>query len=254
MKYDVVRTCSLFLMFGLVAPTLANPDQLSDIPPPRPPLVASPPEMGRWTITVQQAETPTGEEPDAGSSPSREFGVRSVQSVKTGNLKRDILSYHSGSTSEVWYYQRHVLSTTGGGGSSRVLVQNESALDDPGEAVGVFRELGNVIRSPGYPGFKWVNPSRYEGTVMFDETTPSYHYVLRGRDPTTGENIVAAEAWVHAETGMPAAYKIDGNLYIYSFSEPPDQKLVLPAHFSTALTRLQNTLDRQRRLEADAVR
>lgn len=242
-------TLTLAVFLALPLSTWAVPPPLSDFPPPRPPLVAPPAEQARWTISLQQV--PPAEKGGEALPPRKSSGVQTIQSVKTGPIKQDLIVYESGGKSEIWYFQNHVLSANSTN-PSRVIVQNLSALNDPMDSQGIFRELGHPVRSAGYPGFDWVDLRHYQGLTYFNKTLPTYHYALRGKDPETGAAIVAAEAWIHAGTGAPVAYRTGGNVYVYTFGDPPAETLTLPPNFAAAQTRLQRSLDRQRRLESDA--
>jgi hypothetical protein len=227
----------------------AESADLAEIPPPRPPWVAAPPEKAAWTITV--TEKPRQEDKKEAVPAPKKLGVAGIQSVKDGELKRDIITYDSGAKSEVWYYRNHTLAGSAAN-PARIIVQSLSALNDPLETKGVFRELGNPVRSAGFPGVGWLDKRHYEGVVLFDKKTPSYYYALRGKDPETGEPLIAAEAWINAETGRPVAYSMDGRIYLYNFGEASGEKLALPASFATAYEKLLRTQARQKRLEADA--
>lgn len=223
--------------------------ELAEIPPPRPPWVAAPPEKASWTITVQ--EKPRTEKKDDAAPARSKPVVASIQSAKNGELKRDLVSYDSGAKSEIWYHRNHALAGSAAN-PARIIVQSLSALEDPLETKGVFREVGNPVRSAGYPGVSWVDKRHYEGVVLFEKTTPAYYYALRGKDPESGASLIAAEAWINPETGAPVAYSADGRLYVYRFGEPPAEKLTLPPNFAAAYDKLLRTQAREKRLEADA--
>jgi len=229
---------------GVLSTVNAQTD-LSSFPAPRAPFINAVPDRASWTIAPQ--ESSPSESKEAG--PVRlKPRVASIESVRTGELKRDVITYQSGNREEIWYFQNQALLSSRPG---KVVVQGLSSLEDSGASEGVFRLLGNTFKSPGYPGFKWLDKTHYNGVVLFNKT-PSYHYVLKGKDADSGQEIVAAEAWINAQTGAPVAYVSEGALYVYRLSAPPTDSLTLPPDFEKAYLRVKQTEDRRKRLEADA--
>ena len=174
--------------------------------------------------------------------------MASIESTRNGDLKRDIITYQAGNREEVWYFQSNVLVSNRPG---KVVVQDLTSLDDSSTSEGVFKLLGNTFKSPEYPGLKWLDKANYNGVALFNKI-PCYHYVLRGKDADSGLDIVAAEAWINAQTGAPVAYVAEGALYVYRPGAPPTEPLTLPPDFEKAYQRVKQMQDRRKRLEADA--
>lgn len=217
----------------------------SDFPPPHSPFVKPVPEKASWTIVPQE----TSSEPKKGEVVRAQPRIVSIESLRNGDLKRDLIVYSSGQREEIWYFQGQALLSTDGG---KVVVRSQAILDDGGHSEGVFRLLGNDFKAAGFPGLKWVDQKYYTGVVMFNDIVPCYHYVLRGKDPNSEADIDAGEAWISAENGLPVAYISENALYVYRFGEPPVGTLALPPIFEAAFLKVKQAQDRQRRLEADA--
>lgn len=227
-----------------------SPRQLSDYPAPRAPFVNALPDKAAWTITPLAVTT--GEENKTQLAPAKSKPrVARIDSVKSGAMKRDVITYESGGREEVWYVQDEAISSLAKR-PDRVIVQNTATLDEPGDARGAFRLLGSPTKSTGYPGFKWLDKKYFESVVLFNKTTPAYHYVLKGKDPDTGSDLVVAEAWIHAETGVPVAYSSEATIYVYHFGPEPNEILGLPAAFEAAYLKVKQNQTRQKRLETDA--
>jgi len=230
-------SCLTLLFVTNIGQSAPVPD-LSEIPPPTPPLVAYPPEDGQWTISVAP-ETPTGKRPDSksespdksASSPSAgPGGVVEIRSVRTGKIKRDTLAYQNGNTQDFWFFSTYVLQLRS---NKRDYAIVDASVMDPGPEIrGVYRQIGKLVLSPGFPGFDWLQPKYYDGLVLVEKTIPCYHYSLKGPSPEGGEPIVAAQAWVNALTHYPVKYSSDGIVYTYTFGSAPTTRLRLPGNFS----------------------
>lgn len=229
---------------GVLSTVNAQTD-LSSFPPPRAPFINAVPDKASWTIQPQEFSPSESKDAEPVRLKPR---VASIESVRTGDLKRDFITYQSGNREEIWYFQNNVLVSNRPG---KVVVQDLTSLDDSGTNEGVFRLLGNAFKSPGYPGFKWVDKAHYSGVVLFNKI-PSYHYVLKGKAADSGQEVVAAEAWINAQTGAPVAYVAEGALYVYRPGPPPVDSLTLPPDFEKAYQRVKQMQDRRKRLEADA--
>lgn len=244
MKTAIALACTIL---GAAVLHAASPGQhLESFPPPREPLVKPMDANASWTITTQ--EIPSTEKKETAPPQPRSL-VTSIESIRTGELKRDLITYASGQKEEVWYIQGQALSAA----SSRpekVVIQSFAALEEGYDQKEIFRLVGNPVKSPGYPGFNWVDKRYYDAVTLFNKTIPAYHYVLRGK--VDGQEIVAAEAWIDAQTGLPLGYTADGALYVYRFGEPPASPAILPPAFAASLQKVKQRQDLQRRLQADA--
>lgn len=219
---------------------------LASFPPPHAPFVKPVAEKASWTITTQ--EIPSTEKKES-APPQPKSLVTSIDSFRNGEFKRDLITYASGQREEVWYFQGQVLSAA----SSRpekVVIQSFAALEEGYDQTEIFRLVGNPVKSPGYPGLNWVDKKYYDAVTLFNKTVPAYHYVLRGK--VDGQDLVAAEAWVDAQTGLPLGYTSDGALYVYRFGEAPTGSATLPPAFAAALQKVKQRQDLLRRLQADA--
>lgn len=235
------------MFLGATISSAAPPGQnLASFPPPRAPFVKPVAEKASWTITTQ--EIPSTEKKESAPPQPRSL-VTSIESVRNGDLKRDLITYASGQKEEVWYVQGQALSAA----SSRpekVVIQSFAALEEGYDQTEIFRLVGNPVKSPGYPGLNWVDKKYYDTVTLFNKTIPAYHYVLRGK--VDGQDLVAAEAWIDAQTGLPLGYTSDGALYVYRFAEAPAELPGLPPAFAAALQKVKQRQDLLRRLQADA--
>lgn len=233
MKSELVLAVGLFLLSNLLcgAQTVG---QANLIPPPKEPLVALVPESAQWTITVSYSDgSNTGK--SAGSKPTHR--LRQIASVKTQELKHDVLIYDDGKTEETWYSGKMVLIPSSNG--QRVALADFESTNEK-----VYGEEGNPVSSLGFPGVGWLKLKYYDKVVPIQNFT-CYHYLLA----TSG----GCEAWIDVRTGFPVAYRAGGMMCVYGFMPKPAAPLVLPPQFQETLKLDQRIKDRRQQLENDGV-
>lgn len=181
-----------------------------------------------------------------GQSAPKASPLKEIQSEKTERLKKEKLVFANGKESEYWYVDNYLL----GPDPSRVMVVDVATLAPGQELVGLFKERGNVTQSPGFPGLDWLNQKYYDKVVFIGEKEklPCYHYVLKEKNG----DVIVAEAWINATTGMPVRYTADGFSYTFSFDPVKVETLEMPPAYKQALAALERLRTRARLLESDA--
>jgi hypothetical protein len=230
LKMRVAFAVAIVVGFGLLPESWAAPD-LGAIPPPSAPYVAVPPDFAEWSVSVTpQAKSKPAEtsSPEAVKSvpASGPGGVTAIKSTKTGKIKRDVLEYKGRPSQEYWFAGDYIVTLRSNRKDYAIV---DASIMNPGpEIKGIYRELGKRVLSPGFPGCDWIDKKHYQGVVLFEKTRPSYYYALKGAAPDTGEQIVAAEAWIDVETKLPLRYSSEGIDFTYRFGERPASMLELP--------------------------
>jgi hypothetical protein len=242
------------LLAGLLPAALPAQDNVV-YSPPAPPLVASVPENAAWILSVSdgKAQSPTTPNQRMGvgapQSAAKNPGLREIRVTKTGNLKRDIVSYGNGTTVEVWYVDG-VLFTPDS--NQQLTVFNYKAVQAQ-----YGNGLGNAIVSAGFTGLDWLDLKDYD-QVVFYQGQPCYHYGIKVQQrqllpkgtPPTAPPLLSAEAWINAKTALPVAYTDgDGKVYTYRFLDSPAAPLALPPAYHVALTSYEKEQDKMKRLE-----
>lgn len=92
-------------------PGIANAQKREERP--TAPFVAPLPDFFQWTISIDDSAHPAkSPEPGKPQTPS----VQKVVCTKTKNIKRDIITYNTGGTFELWYFSGKAIVRTPGGG------------------------------------------------------------------------------------------------------------------------------------------
>ena len=200
----------------------AGAQSLSDIPPPRNPVVAPLPAMGAWTVTADfSGRGRNAAPPDPGAESSVEY-------TKVNDVTRIDITCVNGEKTERWQAGTMVLWRPSG---QAPIVTDASNVDgyDPAERT-------------RFPGVGWVQIKYYDNPVLF-EKQPCYHYVTEGR-----------EAWIDCKTQTPVAYRQNGVLWRYSYLPPPTGPMVLPPDFQAAWDRAIKIINRRSQLQKDLSR
>lgn len=222
----------LFLMNGLALLAVCSPafsQDVSEIPPPKAPLVAPVPENADWTVTIKYP-TASAQPGAAGQADRR---MAEVHSTKTGKLKRDVIAYASGPAEEHWYADTLFLWTNPQGGVAVNDLTGGIATEstDPSPSV-----------ATGFPGMGWLRIEDFDKVVLV-EKRPAYHFAHDGR-----------EAWVDVETKRPVMYKSGDLLFRYQFNAPPTSALALPPEFQKAADFCQAAKERRKQVAKELER
>ena len=226
--------CSLFILAITAAGISSSRAQnLADIPPPKPPLVAKVPDSANWTITPKSTAATSAPKPTPQGA-SRFAGGRivEVRSTKSGKLRRDVIVYSDGITTTHWLVDQLLLWTT---------PQGQVSASDLSAAEPMDPENPEPAAAGGFPGTRWLQISYYDKVIAV-EKHPCYHYVH-------GDS----EAWIDAETNLPVAYKSKNIVYSYKFGDPPAEPLILPPEFQKIYDKVQQLSIRKKLLEGGAV-
>ena len=167
-----------------------------------------------------------------GGAPS----MKHVDITRVGNLRRDIITWSDGNTTETWrvpdlgvslvevfyparcIYDVRAGSVMGGLFLRRVLDLDPASVDWITSSSLVGKEDRN-----GKPTI------HYRGTVLIPSGSPGiapYHSFY--------------EAWVDAQTLVPVAFDDGDNIYELTFNAPPTNPLVLPERFRKDLHQYQS--------------
>lgn len=239
---------TLWLTIGLLAMTTSLSAQTAaapntDVPPPQPPLVSEVPVPAQWTITIKYGKDATeggnANAKPAEAQPISPSQIQKIQVTKTETLKRDIYTYGSGTTAELWYAEKLALGLDSGG--------KDVAITPLGVNSERYGERGNPYQSTGFTGVGWLKIGYYDKAVRFQKEI-CYHYVLKAAnqvveaDPALGIQGAAAEAWISVKTNLPVAYRFDGVLYVYEFDPARPASLTLPPNYQAQLDRYHRML------------
>ena len=143
------------------------------------------PDKAQWTITIDYGNsTPAPPSPGNSNSNTSPPGTTNaaplvnpgteplteIRSVKTGNLKQDILVYKNRKPMEYWFVNDLMLAPGSGGGivafAARILIP----VFDPNVANSRFVvERGNLIQALGFPGLDWVKTKYYDKVVLINK-------------------------------------------------------------------------------------
>jgi len=218
---------------GFAGPLFAQ--DLTQIPPPTPPLVAPVPERADWTVTLQYPPAPARVAPPTpGTSVQPAQRTAEVHSTKSGNLKRDRITATDGTFEDHWYAGSLYLWPYPGG---KVYISDmNDAPSDPGNP--------EPSVASGFPGVAWLRLECYDKVESFEQR-PCYHYVMQG---------VAMEAWIDVQTRFPLAYKCGDVVYQFKFNPPPAGPLALPPAYQEALDSAQKAIDHRDQLAKDLQR
>jgi hypothetical protein len=245
MKMIWVGIAGYFLAASLCSLEAQSPGALAAYPPPRPPLVVSPPNNAQWTITLTYeggAATPAVTNP-AVKIPRK---LHQIVSTKTENLKHDVEIYDDGTSEEYWFVKNLILLPDRNG--------RDVGIIDFFKADKEHGEAGNPVSSPGFPGVGWIKMNYYDKVASI-QGQPCYHYLLKsatpslnpGSEPITND----IESWISIKTDLPVRYSTGGVTYDYTFGSPPGSDLVLPPKYAQALKAYQGLEDRRKLLEND---
>lgn len=205
------------LLFALLFP--ANLPAVEPVdPPPSPPFVARAPAVSRWTVTIVSKLKPAGQ----------------YQSVicKSGDRRREVTVFSNGSRAETFSLGGISFVQRSGFAPGDVMVKSAPPL------------------STDFPEFSWLSAQNYVGTAkdhgkkyrVFAYSPkvlkPNYMGPEVAVQPAPAET-PKIQAWIDAETGLPAKLADSTSERTYQFSEAtptdldpsPDIQKRLEAYF-----------------------
>lgn len=205
------RLSAIFLVVFCFISTVAGHTQEATDASGKPPLplVAQPKENAHWRM-VSARLAADGVQQAAGGSPV----VVSIEIWKSAAAARMVEKLSNGRSSERWIVDGYLLSKFAALPDIYVkrLGERSASLDDG------MSDFNTV-----YPGFTWLDPGFFKGTVELNGRT-CRHYV-------DSEN--NREAWVDAESNEPVAFRNGDARFSYEFLSA--QAPVMPEAFRREL-------------------
>jgi hypothetical protein len=170
-----------------------------------------------WTVSLEKSKK--GPDRQASAPPVRE--IKTVEIVRIGNIRRDVVHWSIGGTTEYWWMAKPAV----------VLFQAKP--DEPVRTIPP--ELLTTIRYD-QTLFQWVG-----ATTFVNEAT------VKGRKARSYQREVSIEdgkmlqtAVIDSETGLPIEWSDGKNIAQFSFdAKLPENRLEMPSQFQTALKELE---------------
>ena len=153
--------------------------------------------------------------------------------MKSGDTKRDILTYSDDSKEEVWYRGTYRLVSSPDKKFAMVLAAPTDA------ALGLSATLGY---GSGFPGVDWMTAGDYQKPVP-QNSVLCYFFERKDKDA------VAGQAWIDVHTGLPAQVQIGAVKYVFKFKRRREGELTLPSPYAEAWERFEK-LEARRKLIA----
>jgi len=202
-------------------------------PPPRAPLVAHTPAHGAWTFKLQSQVPPSTKSKKKPPTPADPTPViTEVSTTQTGRLRLEEVTYSDGKTVQNWYVEGILLLTILSDGTvSAIMIEPD--WDRTG-----------IIVPTGFAGFTWIKKEYYLDVGDFEKRT-AYHY------KRTSEDGLELEAWVDADSNLPAAFRAGSRIYVYSFETERPKPLVLPEPLLAVERRLESEIEYRKKLEKE---
>ncbi|CAN5342639.1 hypothetical protein BH09VER1_BH09VER1_27650 [soil metagenome] len=191
-----------------------------EIPPPKPPFIASAPDPGDWTLLIKES---SATQPGQGGSSKSGYGIVEVHSTQVGKVKRDIITYAGGAKQERWFAE-NVLLWKGPDGD---VIAGDMRDAGPGTGGGSIPSVPT-----GFPGLAWLSVSNYDKVVPLGKRS-CYHFSQESKD-----------AWIDVETKLPVASKFGDLYFAYTFNSPPSEALKFPAEYQKTWDQYQARLNR----------
>lgn len=219
--------------------------------------MAPPPPYARFLMRFEWAD-PKFAKPEEGQPPPR-LAVRSIEYLKGPKVGRSVVTYSTGESKTMWWYNRIMLEKFSG--VPDILLTDAPVMGRGGAAADDYDM--NSVWLMKYPGFEWVKAEHFAGQEMKNGMM-CIHYVKAaetrrhryrmdaqydedGREIRKAPNAVAAvmtnalgqvmpteieqvseipvnEAWVTVEGRWPVAVRIGKVIRIYQHLEPPTAK------------------------------
>lgn len=219
MKVIFHISVALATFFLANASSHAQPANASaEVPPPRAPWVASPPERGAWQVVFAN---PSPVNPDAPEPQPPENQLLRIDADTWNAVKRDVFNYSDGTSGTIFYFAGMALveGTSTKGQPTPVLVHQLPGTD--------FSNL----RSQGWLAMEWLDGKYYLQPQPFVRTLtppvpePELCYVFR-KPPeqfASGDSIPELTAWIRVSDMQPVALKIGDNLAEFQRLPDPSQ-------------------------------
>ncbi len=202
--------------------------------PPKPPFVAEKaPEMSKWTVSFQYGNK-EGARPTALTLVGQR--IARLEVTKTGRIKLLLSSFSGGATQEIW-------------AQGPLLV-----LRDPAFQQKIVRR--NAQPGGDFPEFVWISASNFKGRETVDKkeclvftgefyplqfADPALYVIVTADDPPQIDlgSKVPVTAYIDPVTRFPVKLVVGDDTRTYTFTDAPEQALVIPQDFQAALADVQ---------------
>ena len=191
-----------------------------ELTPPKAPFVIVP-QMARWEVTMR----PLSATKDRASEPEA-----LVQSVISGDLKRDVFVIPGQKSREVWYRGGMMFLSTDDNNYA-------VAVDPKAEDSGIGT---NVLYAPDFPGVSWIDAKSFRGSVEKDGTKCLF-FEKEGTPPL--------RAWIDEVTRRPLVVELGSSALHFSFQCPPSTPLMMPGPYEEAWKRFRALADRRKAIQ-----
>lgn len=207
----------LYLISAGILRSQNNPDV------PKTPFVAPVPDYFQWTISVDYKSSSLDGVPQKGKAPA----VQKLVCTKTGDIKRDVIYFRSGSSVDVWHWKNFLLMKSPNGS-----IKVEPAGSETGRYF--FPEW--VVT--GFLDTDWISIAAFQGKKRLG--TGQEVYAFQGTLKTEGTPVMAMVA---ADSRLPLVVQKGNEILTYSYQTAPTQMLVLPpdleSHLATVKSRFE---------------
>jgi hypothetical protein len=196
------------------------------IPQPKPPFALFPAPKGAFTIVLEPGETKNAAASPLPKSPSKLKVMTKIEVTEDEALRRDLITWDGGVQTETWFVGAIVMMKSPNGDWINLLNADPTS----------------VPRRDASDYFSWLELGNYVGVVSYRDKS-CYQFLVKGPKPPQGETDIIEKAdkiaWIDVKTKLPVAVQIAGQLYTYTFSNPPTAPLQLPEKFKVMAERYQ---------------
>lgn len=207
---------------------------------PTAPYVAPIPEFASWKIAFQQLGKKSDVDPGAASR----LNLVSIDSIRTKQIKRDILQYSNGLKSQVWYVNNMVIFISPNG---------DVSFDSSGSEG--LKYMVSDFSGVGYPYVGWINANNFQGVEKLEGGRIVARYTdaidLSAQKRDTGresnrpdvmtyedaqrQKVVEPqmirqdrEALIFKDTKLPLAITVGNTRMLFTFRTKPTAMLKIP--------------------------
>ena len=183
---------------------------------PKPPYVAPVPIYGHWTVVLESepATSPAGHHHARPKVESQQIPT-TIDTIRTGDLKRVILSYSTGASQQFDQTGIYFLTSDASGSGTKLFIPHPDVPPYP-------------FYTNGFLFFETLNPSWFRDIVKMGGIN-CFHY----QNGST-------QLWVAVDSMLPVAAKSEGITAHYQFQPAPGSPIVLPPDEKAVLEKEMN--------------
>lgn len=233
MRYLRIPSALLLLVALPWNHLIAQDQELPD--PPKPPLIERLPSSAQWLI-----KHPAGEaKPDSAASAAQSNArvISTIQVTKTDALRRELISWVNGATSERWFTGPYLIETEPNQSDIYITFNN------PNADIAVQQKFGN-FSATDFPEVDWVSPATYSGIATFrGRTCYLFKREVKFRlSPDSPIMTSAQQAWIDGPTRRPIAFDNGSYIRTYHFDGATPTTLSIPPAFVAKLEKYQKRM------------